>query len=252
MSPPQGTWVIGACPYPRPLPLVTHADQPPCLWLRPLWNRHPYFLPPCLPSTHEKRGRAERDPFRAGIFMYVEIHPSFSLHVSATPYHVWSSRSVAAHFRLRSNLGRDTLFHRIAGLTRGAVSVGPDCARLVGHRQEGQHRDVADDRQRDSDAEADERELRAIGAVRRVHVAQGRQDCASRTAEQAREEVARLLTAREERLARHEHLVVLILHDLTPIGQGDRGCASAPRRSPYATTVKKGDGPSIVTHSAPI
>jgi hypothetical protein len=47
-------------------------------------------------------------------------------------------------------------------------------------------------------------------------------------------------------------LVVLVLHDLTPIGQGDRGCASAPRRSPYATTVKKGDGPSIVTHSAPI
>ena len=130
--------------------------------------------------------------------------------------------------------------------------MGFDCVRLVGQRQEGQHRDVADDGQRDSDAEADERELRAIGAVRRVHVAQGRQDCASRTAEQAREEVARPLTAREDRLARHEHLVVLILHDLTPIGQGDRGCASAPRRSPYATTVKKGDGPSIVTHSAPI
>lgn len=62
--------------------------------------------------------------------MYVEIHPSFSLHVSATPYHVWSSRSVAAPFLLRSNLGRDTLFHRIAGLTRGAVSVGFDCVRL--------------------------------------------------------------------------------------------------------------------------
>lgn len=88
-----------------------------------------------------------------------------------------------------------------------------------------------------------------IGGIR---LRQASQDCASRTAEQAREEVARPLTAREERLARHEHLVVLILHDLTPIGQGDRGCASAPRRSPYATTVKKGDGPSIVTHSAPI
>ena len=69
-----------------------------------------------------RKGAApKRDPFRAGIFMYVEIHPSFSLHVSATPYHVWSSRSVTAPFRLRSNLGRDTLFHRIAGLTRGAV-----------------------------------------------------------------------------------------------------------------------------------
>ena len=50
--------------------------------------------------------------------------------------------------------------------------MGFDCVRLVGQRQEGQHRDVADDGQRDSDAEADERELRAIGAVRRVHVAQ--------------------------------------------------------------------------------
>lgn len=63
--------------------------------------------------------------------MYVEIHPSFSLHVSAMPYHVWSSRSVAAPFLLRSNLGRDTLFHRIAGLTRGAVSVEMEDWRLI-------------------------------------------------------------------------------------------------------------------------
>ena len=137
-------------------------------------------------------------------------------------------RRVTSRFRLKSNLGRDTLFHRIAGLTRSAVSVGHDRARLVEHRREGQHRDVADDRQRDSDAEADERELGAIRAVRRVDVAQGCQDGASRATEQTGEQVARLLGTGQFRLPRHEHLVVLGLHHVTPIRQGDRGHQTSP------------------------
>lgn len=141
-------------------------------------------------------------------------------------------RCVTSLFRLESNLGRDTLFHRIAGLTRSAVSVGHDRARLVEHRREGQHRDVADDRQRDSDAEADERELGAIRAVRRVDVAQGCQDGASRATEQTGEQVARLLGTGQLRLPRHEHLVVLVLHHVTPIHKRVGG---EPNRAPPPT-----------------
>ncbi len=148
------------------------------------------------------------------------------------PYQVWSMRCITSLFRLKSNLGRDTLFHRIAGLTRSAVSAGHDRARLVEHRREGQHRDVADDRQRDSDAEADERKLGAIRAVRRVDVAQGCQDGASRATEQTGEQVARLLGTGQFRLPRHEHLVVLVLHHVTPIHKRVGG---EPNRAPPPT-----------------
>ena len=48
------------------------------------------------------------------------------------PYHVWSSRSVAAPFHICSARIGDVQFHRIAGLTRGAVSVESEKWRLIG------------------------------------------------------------------------------------------------------------------------
>lgn len=108
------------------------------------------------------------------------------------------------------------------------VFSSPLSGKSVEHRREGQHRYVADDRQRDSDTKADERELGAIRAVRRVDVAQGCQDGASRAAEQTGEQVARLLGTGQFRLPRHEHLVVLVLHHVTPIRQGDRGHQTSP------------------------
>ena len=48
------------------------------------------------------------------------------------PYQVWSSRSVAAPFHIYSWHGPASLFHRIAGLTRGAVSVESEDWRLIG------------------------------------------------------------------------------------------------------------------------
>ena len=72
-SPPQGTWVIGACPYPRPPPSVTPADQPPSLWNRHSHSRHPFPLSPCLSFRLPMRKGAapKRDPFRAGISLRV-------------------------------------------------------------------------------------------------------------------------------------------------------------------------------------